>query len=192
MLNRFGLEGWFEVVSSCLIFVMNAVCIGIGMFSKNASSSSFGLLLISMILANEQMYELFKEYTTLEANMVCVERLYQFMQLPVEPAYAAYCENWQPEEEALPKAIQHGGVEFRNVSVRYRADLPNIVSSLSAVIRPGEKVGIVGRTGSGKSTLVNTLLRFTELSEGAIFIDGVEIREIFIKSLRSEVTVIDQ
>ena len=59
-------------------------------------------------------------------------------------------------------------------------------------IRPGEKVGIVGRTGSGKSTIINALLRITELSAGSILIDGVEIRDIFVKSLRAEVTVIDQ
>lgn len=64
-------------------------------------------------------------------------------------------------------------MEFRNASVRYREDLPNIVNGLSVCINAGEKVGIVGRTGSGKSTIINALLRITELSEGQIFIDGV-------------------
>jgi hypothetical protein len=56
------------------------------------------------------LYPLFKEYTNLEVNMVCVERLYQFMQLPVEPAYEDYCKDWQPEEEQLPKAIEQGRI----------------------------------------------------------------------------------
>ena len=63
-------------------------------------------------------------------------------------------------------------MEFRSASVRYREDLPNIVNGLSVCINAGEKVGIVGRTGSGKS-IINALLRITELSEGQIFIDGV-------------------
>jgi ATP-binding cassette, subfamily C (CFTR/MRP), member 1 len=52
MLNRYGLECWFAVVMCCLLFVLNSVCVGIGMFSKGSTSSSFGVLLISMIIAN--------------------------------------------------------------------------------------------------------------------------------------------
>jgi ATP-binding cassette subfamily C (CFTR/MRP) protein 1 len=83
-------------------------------------------------------------------------------------------------------------VEFREAYVRYREDLPDIIKGLSVVIAPGEKVGVVGRTGSGKSTIINALLCITQLSRGNIFIDGVDFREIPLKNLRSGITVIDQ
>jgi ABC-type multidrug transport system fused ATPase/permease subunit len=114
------------------------------------------------------------------------------MNLPVEPPYEEYCEKWDENEEELKPVILQGLIEFRNASIRYRDDLPNIVSNLSVTIQHGEKVGIVGRTGSGKSTIINALIRITEVSEGSILIDNVDIKDIFLKSLRSEITVIDQ
>jgi ABC-type multidrug transport system fused ATPase/permease subunit len=114
------------------------------------------------------------------------------MNLPVEPSYKDYCEKWDENEEVLVPVIKQGLIEFRNASIRYRDDLPNIVSNLSVTIKHGEKVGIVGRTGSGKSTIINALIRITEVSGGSILIDNVDIKDIFLKSLRSEITVIDQ
>lgn len=83
------------------------------------------------------------------------------MNLPVEPAYVEYCAQWDGEEEELLPFVTRGAVEFREAYVRYREDLPDIIKGLNVGIAPGEKVGVVGRTGSGKSTLINSLLRIT-------------------------------
>jgi len=78
------------------------------------------------------------------------------------------------------------------VSVRYRKDLPNVLKKVNCTIRAGEKVGIVGRTGAGKTTVVNTLLGTTDISGGTILIDGTPIDLLPLKSLRQSVTMIDQ
>jgi len=78
------------------------------------------------------------------------------------------------------------------VSARYQADLPDSINSVNAVIRSGEKVGIIGRTGAGKSTLVNTLLRITHISSGELLIDGKKIEDYSLKDLRNAITMIDQ
>ena len=62
--------------------------------------------------------------------------------------------------------ITEGRIQFNNASVKYRHDLPNVIKELNCTINPGEKIGIVGRTGAGKTTIINTLLRVTEISSG--------------------------
>jgi ABC-type multidrug transport system fused ATPase/permease subunit len=78
------------------------------------------------------------------------------------------------------------------VSVRYRKDLPDVLKKVNCRIEAGEKIGIVGRTGAGKTTIINTLLGTTEISAGNILIDSKPINELSLKSLRQSVTMIDQ
>jgi len=87
-----------------------------------------------------------------------------------------------------------GRISLRDVSLRYRDDLPLILKDVDLEITPGQRVGIVGRTGSGKSTVLRVLLRTVELQEGegTIRVDGVDIRDVGLKCLRSAVTVIPQ
>lgn len=67
-------------------------------------------------------------------------------------------------------------MEFSGLSANYRKDLPNALKQITCKIKAGEKVGIVGRTGAGKSTIINTLLRITNISSGQISIDGKDIK----------------
>jgi ABC-type multidrug transport system fused ATPase/permease subunit len=94
-------------------------------------------------------------------------------------------------------------MEIKNVSVRYRANLPLVLNNISFNIKNTEKVGIVGRTGSGKSTFLLTLTRILELAEnenrkngdpklGKIMIDGVDISTIGLHHLRNHITAIPQ
>lgn len=78
------------------------------------------------------------------------------------------------------------------MSLRYRPDLPYALKNLSFRIRAGEKVGVVGRTGAGKSTIFASLLRLVEPCSGEIFLDDVNISSIFVKNLRNAITMIDQ
>ena len=78
------------------------------------------------------------------------------------------------------------------MKVRYRKDLPDVIRGIHCEIKAGEKIGIVGRTGAGKTTIINTLLGITEISSGRIMLDGSNIQELPLKSLRQSVTMIDQ
>ena len=75
---------------------------------------------------------------------------------------------------------------------RYREELPQVLRNLNMKIRPKEKIGVVGRTGAGKSTIILSLLRILEIESGTIDIDGVDISKINLNELRKKITVILQ
>jgi ABC-type multidrug transport system fused ATPase/permease subunit len=104
----------------------------------------------------------------------------------------------ETEEQAKAKkpfkiaANGGGGIEFKNLWVKYRPELPYVLKGLSCQIKPGEKIGIVGRTGAGKSTFFQTLLRTLELEKGKIKIDGVNIKDVTLEDLRQNMTIVPQ
>jgi ABC-type multidrug transport system fused ATPase/permease subunit len=85
---------------------------------------------------------------------------------------------------------KQGDIEFRGVSLRYRPGTELVLKNVSFWVRAGEKIGIVGRTGAGKSTIAMALSRIVELEEGSIEIDGVNIAQISLKQLRKRITII--
>ena len=87
--------------------------------------------------------------------------------------------------------IEHGAVEFRNVSFSYNGDAVAL-KGVNARVKEGEKVALVGPSGSGKTTMINLIPRFYELSEGAVLIDGIDIREMDLRSLRSQIASVPQ
>ena len=116
--------------------------------------------------------------------MTSVERVVEYIELPSEPLYkgvAAKPSNDWP---------QKGRIEFENVSLRYDEHLPRAIKDLSLEIRPGEKVGIIGRTGAGKSSFIQTLFRLFDYDCGCIRIDNVDIKKLSLYDLRSRLTII--
>ncbi|KAG1737506.1 ABC protein [Suillus paluster] len=97
-------------------------------------------------------------------------------------------------EERKPPARwpEYGVVEFNDVKLAYRPGLPNVLRGISVKVKGGEKIGVVGRTGAGKSSLMLALFRIVELSGGSITIDGVDISTIGLKDLRSKISIIPQ
>lgn len=119
-------------------------------------------------------------------DMVSVERINAFCQLPLE-------ENHNPEkDEEIGEWPQQGKIDINNLTVRYRKNLPPSLSGVSCKIPSGVRVGIVGRTGSGKSTLVQALFRVFEPEIGTILIDGKDITSLRIQKLRQSMNVIPQ
>ena len=95
--------------------------------------------------------------------------------------------------DALELQLKRGEIRFEHVSFTYgRNDGSKVLDDLSLVIRPGERVGIVGRSGAGKSTLVNLLLRFHELEQGHLRVDGHDVRGITQESLRGAIGLVTQ
>ncbi|KAH6766392.1 multidrug resistance-associated protein 4 [Perilla frutescens var. hirtella] len=122
----------------------------------------------------------------LENKMVSVERIKQFTVIPSEA-------EWKKKDSLPPPNWPtRGDVELRNVQVRYRPDTPLVLKGITLSISGGEKIGVVGRTGGGKSTLIQVLFRLVEPSGGKIIIDGIDISALGLHDLRSRFGIIPQ
>jgi ATP-binding cassette subfamily B multidrug efflux pump len=93
--------------------------------------------------------------------------------------------------DARPIAVTHGEIRFEHVTFGYGGKRP-VIDDLCLHIRPGEKIGLVGRSGAGKSTIVNLLLRFYDVEAGAILIDGQDISTVTQDSLRAQIGMVTQ
>lgn len=105
--------------------------------------------------------------------------------------------NIRDAEDAKPLIVQRGEVKFDHVDFSYHQDQDatdrvNVLQNLNLTIHPGEKVGLVGRSGAGKSTIVNLLLRFYEVEKGAIYIDAQNINSVTQNSLRAQIGMVTQ
>ncbi|CAF2101812.1 unnamed protein product [Brassica napus] len=122
----------------------------------------------------------------LENKMISVERMLQYIDIPSEPPLVI--ESTRPEK-SWPSC---GEITICNLQVRYGAHLPMVLHGLTCTFPGGLKTGIVGRTGCGKSTLIQTLFRIVEPTAGEIRIDGVNILTIGLHDLRSRLSIIPQ
>ncbi|XP_063401135.1 multidrug resistance-associated protein 1-like [Mytilus trossulus] len=121
----------------------------------------------------------------LETNIVSVERVKEYTDIPAE---AELYNDYQ-----LPvNTNQHGVIEFQQYSTRYRDGLSLVLKNITFRIEPGEKVGIVGRTGAGKTSLSQAIFRLIEPTTGRIIVDGEDISMMGLHDCRSKVTVLPQ
>lgn len=123
-----------------------------------------------------------------ENNMNSVERCKSYIDKIEQEATAVL-----PTDKDLPKDWpSRGDVELKGLSLRYRDGLPLVLKQLSASIKGGERIGVVGRTGAGKSSMMLALFRLVEASEGSIEIDGVDIGKLGLETLRSKLAIMPQ
>jgi ABC-type multidrug transport system fused ATPase/permease subunit len=151
-----------------------------------------GLTGVSLAYANTlpgMLNWMIRQMAEVEIRMNSVERIHEYCQLPVESAAVIHDGQRPTVDVEWPR---HGAIEFRDLSVRYRADLPLAIRNISLAVAAGQKIGVVGRTGSGKSTLISVLFRLVEIAEGCVFIDGRDIRKMGLDDLRRHITIIPQ
>ncbi|MFE1935741.1 ABC transporter ATP-binding protein [Streptomyces sp. NPDC059474] len=117
-----------------------------------------------------------------QSGVASAERVFELLEAPEQSA--------EPVDPRRPEAVR-GQVAFEEVSFRYQPDTP-LIDGLSLSVRPGQTVAIVGPTGAGKTTLVNLLMRFYEVSGGRITLDGVDIAEMSREELRSHIGMVLQ
>lgn len=165
------------------IGLIPAGLVGFSLTSANGLSQS---ILYFVRMANEleielQSFHRVKEYASLEPEE----------KTDADPHDAAVIE--QQQMTSIPADWpRSGAIEFRDVTIRYDLDGPDILKDINLSFAAGERVAVVGRTGSGKSTLVLSLLRFTHVVKGQILYDGVDITLIPRKRLRHALTIIPQ
>ncbi|KAI9109511.1 hypothetical protein K1719_019565 [Acacia pycnantha] len=118
--------------------------------------------------------------------IISVERINQFIHLPEEPP--AIVESRKPPLSWPSK----GRIELQNLEIRYRPNAPLVLKGITCTFKEGSRVGIVGRTGSGKSTLVSALFRLVDPAKGDVFIDEISILPMGLKDLRMKLSIIPQ
>ncbi|KAI3027670.1 unnamed protein product [Aspergillus niger] len=156
----------------------------------SGSAGLVGFSLTNAIGLSQTILTLVRTLNELEVELNSFQRMTEYGD--IEPEEKLETEE-QRKADALPASWPTSGrVEFTDVTARYQPDGPDVLRKVSFVAHPGERVGIVGRTGSGKSTLGLSLLRFVDIVDGSVTIDGVNINQIRLNRLRTNVTLIPQ
>ncbi|XP_019104964.1 ABC transporter C family member 10 isoform X2 [Beta vulgaris subsp. vulgaris] len=174
------LEMLCAVILSC-----SALALTLLPFSE-ANSGFVGMALSYGLSLNIYLVSSVQNQCMLANMIVSAERLEQYMHIPEEA-----CEIIQ-ENRPPPNWPDAGRIEINDLKVKYRPNGPLVLQGISCIFEGGSKIGIVGRTGSGKTTLISTLFRLVEPSEGKIIIDGIDICSIGLHDLRSHLSIIPQ
>ncbi|KAL2889593.1 ATP-binding cassette transporter abc4 [Ceratocystis lukuohia] len=181
--------------------VTSLVSLGAGVIALwktgTVSASLVGFSLTSASTLSGSILYLVRYTNELEVELQSFDRLLEYTSLPPETKddkpYPEEGEYTDDPAHVIPRNWPRAGdIEFRNATIRYTKDGQDILTDISLKFKAGERVAIVGRTGSGKSTIVASLLRFTEIVSGQILYDGVDITQVPRKKLREALTIIPQ
>ncbi|KAM7272165.1 hypothetical protein ACFE04_026828 [Oxalis oulophora] len=186
--HSFSANEWLILrleILSAIVLASSAMCMVLlppGTFS----SGFIGMALTYGLSLNVSVVGSILFQCSISNSIISVERLNQYMYIPSEAP--EIIKNNRP----LSNWPVVGQVDICNLQVRYRPDTPLVIRGINCTIQGGHKVGIVGRTGSGKSTLISALLRLVEPAGGSIIVDGVNITKIGLHDLRSRFGIIPQ
>ncbi|XP_065096312.1 multidrug resistance-associated protein 1 [Paramisgurnus dabryanus] len=184
---RFVATRWLGVN---LEFLGNGIVLAASILSVMAkgklSPGMVGLAVSHSLQVTGFLSWIVRSWTDVENNIVSVERVKEYADTPKEAA-------WTIEGSSLPSSWpQTGTIEFRDYGLQYRKGLELALKGISVRIQEREKIGIVGRTGAGKSSLALGIFRILEAAKGEIYIDGINISELGLHDLRSRITIIPQ
>lgn len=190
MMSEVWLSRWLNFrlksISSCFLFIVATTCVISLTTSKPLGAGIAGLLITLSFQITDNLNLFVRMSVEVETSAVGVERVFEYCDLPPEKPYIV--ENSRPPLQWPTK----GSIKFDHYSTKYNENLPPVLNDISFEINPQEKIGIVGRTGAGKSTLTLALFRIIEATEGSIFIDGLDTSKIGLFDLRSKLNIIPQ
>lgn len=173
-----------DALGSLLSFIVGIIVV-IG--NENISPSKGGLILSYMVTIQQSFSWLCRQFAEVQNDMASAERVLEYandldQELPHDIPDKKPPSNWPAE----------GRIDFQNVIMGYRPELPAVLKNFTLSVRPAEKVAVVGRTGAGKSTIMSTLYRLVEVRSGSISIDGLNIADMGLFDLRSALSIIPQ
>lgn len=179
-----------RALSSPIMETLGGVAVGIVIFyggyrviHGNTDAGSFFSFITALLLAYEPMKRLANLNAALQQGLAGADRLFQM--LDMEPAIQE-----APNARDLPKPVK-GAVEFRNVGFAYTQDRATL-NDLSLTVPAGKTVALVGPSGAGKSTILNLIPRFYDVAEGAVLVDGEDVRGLTFQSLRGAMALVSQ
>lgn len=174
-----------EFLGSLIILASSGLLI-LTLRSGNVTPGLVGLSVSYALQITQSLNWIVRMTVEIESNIVSVERIMEYSKLESEAAEIV------PDKRPGSKWPFNGSIEFNDYSTRYRKDLDLVLKNINLSIKPMEKVGIVGRTGAGKSSLTLAIFRIIEASNGSIAIDDVNTNEIGLFDLRSKLSIIPQ
>jgi len=181
------LEGWFAIRSEALTRAVSlTVALSVTrLINTGVITVGFAGALTNLAMRSGTMIrDIIKHLSKAEAYAVSLKRIFDYSNVTQEAASS--------KNTCVTDWPKQGVIDFDSLRVRYDHDGPDVLQGISLSIQSGEKIGIVGRTGSGKSTLSLSLFRILEAAEGKIEIDGVDISTLDLQDLRSRLSIIPQ
>ncbi|XP_059169468.1 ATP-binding cassette sub-family C member 2-like [Physella acuta] len=188
MMIMYATNKWMQTRLDIITYILIA---GVTLFTiSNRGEVEPGLVSLSItfiLRITNDMTLVTRMSSELESNIISVERIQEYSQIKNEAPWTL------PDDSRLSGVWPlNGNIEFVNYSARYREGLDFVLRNINVSINAGEKIGIVGRTGAGKSSMVLALFRLIEVASGYIVIDGVDISKIGLHTLRHAVTILPQ
>ena len=182
-----GGENWFGLILDLISFILLfVILIFADIFRNKITAQTIGLMLSYTMKLIDYLFSLMIRLIKLQKHITSVERCFAYTKIVQE------AETEKPLDKQLINFPEKGKIEFINYSTKYRPNTIIVLNDLNFIINPNEKIGVVGRTGSGKSTLTLSLFRIIEPFKGKILIDNIDISQIGLKLLRKSITVIPQ
>ncbi|XP_060027480.1 ATP-binding cassette sub-family C member 2 isoform X2 [Erinaceus europaeus] len=171
-----------ELVGNLIVFLSSLMMV---IYKGSIPGDIVGFVLSNALNITQTLNWLVRMTSEVETNIVAVERIIEYIKVENE---APWVTKKRPPEGWPSK----GEIQFNNYQVRYRPELDLVLNGITCDIRSSEKIGVVGRTGAGKSSLTNCLFRILEAAGGQIIIDGIDISSIGLHDLREKLTIIPQ
>ncbi|RDI78769.1 hypothetical protein Vi05172_g11350 [Venturia inaequalis] len=175
-----------EFVGSLVVFSAASLSILAVINGGNVSAGMVGLAMSYALQITQALSWIVRLSVDVETNIVSVERVLEYAQLPSEAEEIVRNNRPQPTWPA------NGAIQFNDYSMRYRPGLDLVLKNIGLSINAREKIGVVGRTGAGKSSLTLSLFRIIEAASGGISIDNIDTSDIGLKDLRSKLAIIPQ
>uniref|UniRef100_H0VI28 ATP binding cassette subfamily C member 2 n=1 Tax=Cavia porcellus TaxID=10141 RepID=H0VI28_CAVPO len=171
-----------EFVGNLIVFCSSLLMV---IYKTTLTGDTIGFVLSNALNITQTLNWLVRMTSETETNIVAVERINEYINVETEAP-------WVTDKRPPTDWPSKGEIQFSNYQVRYRPELDLVLKGITCNVKSTEKVGVVGRTGAGKSSLTNCLFRILESAGGQIIIDGVDIASIGLHDLREKLTIIPQ
>ena len=182
-----GTGQWYLLCLNLLSMLFLTYIVVMTLMHKNKFTPRIiGIILTYSLVLQEDMIEFLSSFSNFENTMTKMERSLSYTKIISERPQTL------TSDLALRDWPSKGEILFENYNVKYRNDLDIVLKNINFHLKPGEHLGVVGRTGSGKSTITLCLFRILEAYSGKIYIDGVDISRVGLKKLRESITIIPQ